>query len=443
MAHASGETEEEFKLAQIMKKEYCDVSGKETNPVRAAEILHQIGLIYRSRSPDKTFLIKSAGLLNAAIVRSPLNVSQIEFDLSKLCQHILQMTGAKVQNVDLIKQGKEVKLSITKLRNEVKEFLDKVPRVSNNDRKENSQNINKEKIVLIEKLNKMISEKCKQVLVKLSKFCEDVMGNPPCAYAIAGMGSLAREEITPYSDFEHIILLYDGENYKCYLEYFRWLSVIFHIIILNVQESIIPSLNICSLNDQDSDAENWFYDAITPRGISFNGMMPHACKFPLGRQRSTKIKKFTTELVKPAGEMLNYLSSKADLKNGYHLADILTKVCFVFGSENIFKQFKDGAQKYLETKSNTDTIMDIQQQVKEDLNNFSTRFRLTNLKTNDTINIKQLVYRSTTLFISALARKHNIQAKSSFDAINEMVKSNKITQTTAKKLRCELQLRAK
>ena len=44
-------------------------------------------------------------------------------------------------------------------------------------------------------------------------------------------------------------------------------------------------------------------------------MMPHACKFPLGRQQHTKHKQFTTELIKPVSEMLEYLSFEADLKN--------------------------------------------------------------------------------------------------------------------------------
>ena len=48
------------------------------------------------------------------------------------------------------------------------------------------------------------------------------MGKPPCEYSIVGMGSLARKEITPYSDFEHIIFLHDDENYDQHLEYFRW-----------------------------------------------------------------------------------------------------------------------------------------------------------------------------------------------------------------------------
>ena len=284
-------------------------------------------------------------------------------------------------------------------------------------------------------------------MVELGQFCEDVMGEPPCQYAIVGMGSLAREEITPYSDFEHIILLFDDKNYESYLEYFKLFSVIFHVIVLNVQETFVPSLNIYSLNDKTSALGDWYYDAVTPRGISFDGMMPHACKFPLGRQQHTTNKAFTTELIKPVSEMLEYLRSEVDLKHGYHLADILTKTCFVFGNEDIYNQFLNGANKYSDIKSQTDNIFHIKQQVKDDLDNFSTRFRLTNLKSQDKINIKQLVYRSTTLFISALGRKHNISANSSFDTVNEMAKHNKITQNTADKLRnaiaiaCEIRLR--
>ena len=51
-------------------------------------------------------------------------------------------------------------------------------------------------------------------MTDLSQFCEERFGKPLCEYAIAGMGSLARKEITAYSDFEHIILLADDENYK-------------------------------------------------------------------------------------------------------------------------------------------------------------------------------------------------------------------------------------
>ena len=448
------ENEENFgsdkalKLAMEMKEKFCDESGKEANVEKAAEIIHQIGIIYRSRSPDKISLIKSVGLFNAAILRNPLSVSQINSDLYELCQQVLKLANAKKQNAHLIKKGQEVKSSFSQLRAEVDEFLkSKVPRIPNDASKEKIQKRNAQKIVAIQQINKTIADKYKSIMADVSRYCEDVMGKPPCVYAVVGMGSLAREEITTYSDFEHVILLLNCENYEMHLEYFKWFSTIFHIIVLNMQETIIPSLNIRSLNSKECSLGDWYYDAITPRGISFDGMMPHACKFPLGRQQHTQNKQFTTELIKPVNEMLEYLSSDADLKNGYHLADILTKTCFVYGSKFVFKQFVDGAKNYLGKKSVLDTIDDIRKQVQEDLNKFSTRFRLTNLKSQRTINIKQLVYRSSTLFISALARKHNISANSCFDTIEQMVKNQKITQSTAEKLElgiaiaCEMRLR--
>jgi len=69
-------------------------------------------------------------------------------------------------------------------------------------------------------------------------------------------------------------------------------------------------------------------------------MMPHACKFPLGRTQPTASKPFTTELIKPVSEMTKFLQRGEDVKNGYHLADILTRTCFVSGYESVYKEFE-------------------------------------------------------------------------------------------------------
>ena len=74
------------------------------------------------------------------------------------------------------------------------------------------------KTTVIQELNKLIAHRYKQIVAELSQYCEQVMGKAPCQYAIVGMGSLAREEITPYSEFEHVILLSDDKNCKSYLE---------------------------------------------------------------------------------------------------------------------------------------------------------------------------------------------------------------------------------
>ena len=243
MANENEGFQEELKLARQMKDECCRVSVgkqlKETNPEKAAEILHEISLIYRQRSPDKISLIKCVGLLNAAIVRNPSNVSQIKSDLTEACLHILLKSGAANQRADLISKAKEVKNSFEALRNEVVAFLasSAVGKIPNSD--ENLQRLIITKVGAIRHLNFLIANKYKNIMTKLCLFCQEVMGSPPCEYAIVGMGSLARNEITPYSDFEHIILLDDQNNYQLHLEYFRWLSVILHTVILNVQETII------------------------------------------------------------------------------------------------------------------------------------------------------------------------------------------------------------
>ena len=129
------------------------------------------------------------------------------------------------------------------------------------------------------------------------------------------------------------------------------------------------------------------------------------------------------------------------------MADILTKTCFVFGNENIYDQFFDGVKTYLSSRSKQERIHEIEKQVSDDLDKFSTRFRLANLKSQDTINIKQLVYRSSTLFVAALASIHNIFESSFFDNIRTMTDRNIISQTMKVKLSyavaiaCEMRLK--
>ena len=395
-------------------------------------------MIYKNRScDDKLSLIKCVGLLNAARARKPLK-EKIKQELSNVCKLILKCAGVTKQNINLLKKAGIVKKSINRLRNETNKLLEclndkllKIKITTDNQKKN-------EKIRILEVLNiqQKITDGYLRIMSDLCKYCENVMGKPPCDYAVAGMGSLARKEITPYSDFEHVILLQDQDNYETNAEYFRWFSVIFHVIILNLQETIVPSLNVNSLNNNDSLLGNWFFDNYTRRGISFDGMMPHACKFPLGRQEPTNNKPWITELIKPVTLMLKYLSSDENLKNGYHLSDILTKTCFVYGDQSVYEQFERGIFDYMQKQTHKEITNEVKKQVDEDLNKFSTRFCLVNLKNKvtDKLNIKEVVYRSLSLFIPALGRIHHISRNSCFDIIAELAKTSKISENAEHKL---------
>ena len=468
----------ERQLAEQLK-ETCNEKGVERDPSNSARLLHKLGRIYHKRGHPKVkrgsvmiSLIRSAALYNAAIARSPDNVEEIEQDLQQLCDDILvNANHAKTtrkaymeeKHVNLIEHSKAIKKSIGNMR---KKVLVSLPPIQNQTDKSEILAKECEKISFFKNLQDEITTDYKKILADLAKFCHDVMGQSPCNFAIAGMGSLARKEITPYSDFEHIILLQDAALHdlpECetakIIDYFKWLSVIFQTILINLRETIIPSLAIPSLNSKEN---GWsFHDAFTPRGVSFDGMMPHACKSPLGRQEPTKDKSFKTELIKPVEEMLNYLNSEESLKNGYHLADVLTKTCFVYGNQDIYSLFEDGVYKRLDEEYKNDTKvieegkdsshnygkMQVKSQIVNDLKEYATRSTLFKVFLNKQLNIKKIVYRSTTLFIAELGRICNIHTSSCFDIIEKLAERNVLSQYAKRKLMyavavaCEIRLR--
>ena len=283
-----------------------------------------------------------------------------------------------------------------------------------------------------------IAQQYTDIMAHISKQCIDIMGLPPCKFALVGMGSLARKEITPYSDFEHVVVLEElhfkkKKALQPIYEYFRWYSVIFHVIIINLQETIIPSVCIPCLNDSSKPGGNWFFDNITSRGISFDGMMPHACKFPLGRTQTTAKKPFKTELIKTVSDMTKYLNVEEDLKNGYKLADILTRTCFVAGHEKPYFTFLDNIVR-IQSQRKEEFLNRTYAQVLEDVKNFDALISLHVFQTSKVWNIKRVIFRATSLFVSALGKIHGLNENSNFDILEALQGNDKIDETTAHRL---------
>ena len=409
---------------------------KEIHPKQSAKIFHKLGQLYSKQTPDMIKLIQSAALYNAAIARSPNNVDVIENDLKQLCNQILELANAKNLNANLITASKQVKQEIEKMRLKVEKKIYIMENIQERIKADATQTyFELNKIKSIKNNQKEIAKDYTNIMANLAKYCEKVMGVAPCKFALVGLGSLARKEITPYSDFEHIIVLEEMSNKTAsnpnVLNYFRWFSVIFQIIVINLQETILPSVVIEGLN---SPNDNWFFDRITKRGISFDGMLPHACKFPLGRIQYTKNKQWTTELIKPINEMLMYLTTEEDIKNGYHLKNILTKVSYVYGNEAIFKKFQDSIFNMLDNQDQEEKVKEIKKQIIDDLKSFTVSSNIFKLMSSTSINIKALFYRSITLFVTALGQIHKIRASSCFDIIDELAAEKQISEYAKHKL---------
>ena len=429
--------EEKFRQLAHELKELCD-NGKETeqNLDRTTEILFEFGQLYEEETPDKISLIRSAVFYNAALARRPEH-DEIKQKLKKLCSHVLEISPAKNKDVDLCQITNEVRKQVMDMREFANSSLKRLDKIPIGLESEDLHKMEKQKIETIEKVQNEIAKKFTKIMDFISKQCVDIMGNPPCRYSIVGMGSLARREITPYSDFEHVIVLEDGvqenENYQSILEYFRWLSVIFHIIIVNLQESIVRSVASPYLNDDLTPGGDWYFDAYTTCGIKFDGMQIHACKFPLGRFRTTETVTWTTELIQPISEMAKFLKAEEEKKNGFHLGDVLTKTCFVSGDEEVFLKFQS---KVIETQKNErikgkDEIIKLLQ---EDLIKFNPLIRIALTNASTSCDIKRLLYRTTTLFMSALGRLARIYKNSSFNIISCLLEKNIINESTAHRL---------
>ena len=441
-------------------RQVCNQNGREINPEKSASILHKLGKVYYfkySQESDLICLIQSAALYNAAIARSTKIPQSVENDLHQLCKYVLDRSGARNRNADLIKYAKHVKNEFENLRKNVKQKLKSIPQIPNAATADKLVNFEKQKVVFIRDLQNYITSRYTKIMADIAEYCDEIMGDAPCRFAIIGMGSLARKEITPYSDFEHIITLEDevvhkyanNELKEIVIPHFKWFSVVFHIIVINLQETILPSVAIPSLNGfySENKKDNWFFDAITPRGVSFDGLMPHACKLPIGRQKSTKLKTWKTELIKPIQSMLQYLTKESEIKNGYHLNDILTKTCFVYGDKMIYKQFSDGVFKVIKNQTDSERIESVKNQINDDLESYATRNTLFQLYMKNEIDIKRTAYRSSTLFISAMGQLFKLQKSSCFEIIETLAEMQELTEYAKHKqmfavaLACETRLR--
>ena len=431
--------EEETKLQQRLKQ-HCNSDGKEMNLSQSAEILNELGLLYKSKSSDKIKLIHSIALLNAAIIRQPDNI-KFQQDLHEVCKLALHCANAEQKEANLVNVSKRVSIQLKEMRENTCLQLNNIEQIPENLDAVQQNSAECKYIQKIKSLQLGLAGEYKRIMAHISRQCIKIMGSPPCAYTLLGMGSLARNEITPFSDFEHILLIENldqqinsNESFQV-KEYFRWYSVLFHIVIINLQETIIPNVSIPCLNDTLTPGGNWFWDNFTPQGISFDSLKPLASKVPLGRTQKTRKKPWTTELIQPVDEMVKYLEVEVDLKNGYKLGDILTKTCYVDGSETIYGEFCGKVKAILQQNQNNPiSRSNLREQLDDDLLSFDVGDNFQRFMTVTDVNIKRTIYRSITLFMCALGRLHGVDKNSSFEIIDEFQRKQVISEVSAHRL---------
>ena len=388
--------------------------------------------------------IKSAALLNAALVRTTGDANYINYSLKQLHQHLLETAKAEQKDADLFDKSNQVKRSVEKMRS----YVDKqLVEISNADADLSESNMNEKelyKIKAIESLQNKITAEYTEIMSNIANYCEQIMGKAPCSFAITGIGSLARKEITPFSDFKHVIVLDSkfNDKHETISNYFQWYAVIFQIILINLGETAISSV----LNTANSKFGSWFFDDVTKCGISFSGELPWAWAFSLGRQQITITEDKKTESIEFLPDLLKYRPSQEIFKNAYHSDSILSNTCYVYGDQSIHRKS--------ESCVNGDVLMqngsladDVLNQIKHNLENFAIRSVLLKITDQGKCNVEKDIYCATTSLISALGKLNHISITSSFEIVRKLADKTVISNFAKHKLMyaiaiaCELRLR--
>ena len=441
---------EEEKLLEQLKTN-CKTDGTEIDPHISAPIFHKLAILYLQRSKICNTvseciirLTRSAALLNAALVRITSDANDIKYSLKELHQHLLETAEAHIKDADLFDKANHVKRSIEEMRSFVDKQLVEISKIEADISESNLNEKELNKIKAIESLQNKITADYTEIMSNLANYCEQIMGKAPCKFAIVGLGSLARKEITPFSDFEHQIVIdskFDDKD-ETISNYFRWYSVIFQIILINLGETTISSL----LNTASSKFGSWFFDDVTKCGISFSGELPWACAFSLGRQQVTVTKDGKTQLIKFLPDLLKYRPSQQILKNAYHSESILTNVCYVYGDQSVYRKSESCVDGDV-LMQNGSLADDVLNQVKHNLENFAVRSVLLKVNDQGKCNVEKDIYCATTLFMSALGKLNHISTTSGFEIVRKLADKTVISNFAKHKLMhaiaiaCELRLR--
>ncbi|MDF3047569.1 MAG: hypothetical protein K0R73_687 [Candidatus Midichloriaceae bacterium] len=266
-----------------------------------------------------------------------------------------------------------------------------------------------------------------QILIKESIF---TLGKPPCNYAIIALGSLARKEATPYSDFEWAILIGSEEDKS----YFQNLAILVHIKILNLGETT-PRIMDMQILDWMKEEES-----TTSKGFAFDGQMQGGCKTPLGNAHIKGILEGDIfRLIQTPSVMADYHNQEWYEKDN-HLSTVLGTVKLIYGNSELVDEYKNCVaiilNEEIEGKSPKSALY--KQRAISLLQESSAKFEPKmgrHTAEMHYFDAKYDLYRLPNMIIDQLAGYYSLQANNLWDRIDGLQNHIKINAQDAQKLK--------
>ncbi|KIC76579.1 hypothetical protein DB41_FK00010, partial [Neochlamydia sp. TUME1] len=403
------EAEEAYTLA-------LKLAVQKNDPIQESVCIEKLGDVYECKGTPET-LLQAAGLYNYAMLLAPQERQEILRDkLSRVQNLLIKICNGKSLDSQIIK--KKIGDNRIVLKNFREEIEKKIQRLTGTP-----------SFHEVKELYSNIAQNIKAFFSSLVNQAIDVLGPAPCEYAMIGFGSLAREEMTPYSDLEFGILI--QEDNPANKKYFKNLTNLLHLQVINLGETILPALNIPCLK-----AIN-FFDSMTPRGFAFDGagVEGKGCKTPLGNGK-------TFELIQTPEKMAQYAGKDEKgqwwHKKEPHLPMELLNFTHLLGSEDLTEQYRQNVQHKLnasyQQSLSVGQYLAQHHLVREDMENFDPG--MGNLsKQGMLFKVKNDFYRFPHLALDRLALLKKVEASDTFTRIDKLRELEIITKGATEKLK--------
>ena len=170
---------------------------------------------------------------------------------------------------------------------------------------------------------------------------------------------------------------------------------------------------------------DWFFDDVTPRGISFDGFLPQACKTPLGNVQDF-------ELIHTPKRMAGFQHNSWNERNPA-LTEVLTTVSALECDKHVLvDKYKQEIEDILnlpcdlhehgDGKTLTRRACRGFQTLKKDLSRYMDAVMAGNKEYDEgkLYDVKKEIYRLTDRIVCGLAKCFNVQANGAFEAIDKL-----------------------
>ena len=284
---------------------------------------------------------------------------------------------------------------------------------------------------------KSVSEECNREMIELSgtviKQAVKICGEEPCKFAAVCMGSMARGEMTPYSDLEFLFIL---ENKEAGVEdYFEKLAVTVYFLIGNLGETHLKYMNIEELSERvgnshtlrEAQADRWFTDT-SKNGFKIDGLSPNAGNIPTGngseKQRNhliVTVKELVTRYTEVYQQVPDYEKAlKGDI------SAVLSLTALIYGAERFLEDFRE---KIAEVPPSPKRQFVSREMLLMDAEKFSFEPQKNMI---EKVNLKEKLYRFPTILTFDLKIVHRLKCSTCWKVLVEAEEKRVISPEVAK-----------